>query len=587
MTIATWLRTVALAAVVAAVIDPGCVRVGRVRFDVTIAGDLPARAVAETIGAIRDAAPWAVVTLEPAEVDEPDTVAARIVAGDAAPVLHALRSRPASLALEAVGPALSIGSIGMPGRVSAGTRAEVTVRVGGVPDEAGVVGVTLRDAVTGTEQGRGELPATDAVDGHLTIAVPWLATRTGPVRLRAVASFQPADRDPDAPDTLATVRPSPPGDVTADVRPSDVVVALLEARPTWSARFARLALSGAAGLRLASEVRVSPGVAVRTGAGATEQGSDPEVIIVGGLEALTSADVARLDREVRERGRAVVLLIDAQPHAGAWQRLWPDPIGPLRSGARPVTGLVAGHAWTMREWLAPVLSTGATPLAYVESVATPFIAGRAHGAGRVLLVTSLDAWRWRAEPGTAFAAGWRALVQRLAADVPKAVTVSAWGTGGDRNARLAIDVALRPDVAGTVDVTATAAAAGDIARPVPLARMADGRWRGEIRVPGAGVVDVDVTARSAEQVVGRVQTVVDVSPRALVADWTDVEQHQAERGAAAATTTELAASLQALRDGVVPGREGRWHVTRTWWFAGLVAALLGTEWILRRLAGAR
>ena len=65
------------------------------------------------------------------------------------------------------------------------------------------------------------------------------------------------------------------------------------------------------------------------------------------------------------------------------------------------------------------------PLAYLDSETAPFVVGRAHGAGRILLVTALDAWRWRSESGVAFDAGWRALVQRLAVDVPPPVAVTA------------------------------------------------------------------------------------------------------------------------------------------------------------------
>ena len=67
------------------------------------------------------------------------------------------------------------------------------------------------------------------------------------------------------------------------------------------------------------------------------------------------------------------------------------------------------------------------------------------------------------------------------------------------------------------------------------------------------------------------------------ASWRHVVSHQQERGAAVAGDAAAAArELDGLRD-VLAGRDGpRWYVTRTWWYAALVLAALGTEWILRR-----
>ena len=251
--------------------------------------------------------------------------------------------------------------------------------------------------------------------GVVSVAVPWLATRVGEQRLRVVASTPGDD----------SVRPSAPGDVTVDVRPATVRVDVLEARPTWAARFARLALSDVAGVELRTEVRVAPGhrrphVVAGAGAGRTRT-RDADVILVGGVDALTSSDVARLEAGVRERGQALVLLMDEAPGAGPWRRLWPDFSASVRSVPTPAIGRVGGHAWKVREWLDVPMSTGGTPLAFLESGAAPIVVGRAVGAGRVVLVTALDAWRWRADADVAFAAGWRALVQRLGADVPPEV----------------------------------------------------------------------------------------------------------------------------------------------------------------------
>lgn len=588
MTALGLLRLIGLAAVAAAVLDPGCARPGRVRLDVSMAGDLPAPVAARALDAVRVAAPWAAVALEtsaPAARDD-DSVPARILIGDPAPVLRGLQARPADLAVQADDPALTLLSVTVPSRVVAGMRADVVVGISGLPATPGTVHAVLRDPLSGLEQGRADLTAAGprVVDDQLTVSIPWIATRVGPTRLRASVSFEPASGD----SATGSVRAAPAADVLVDVRPAEASVGVLEARPTWGARFARLALTGADGVRVRSEVRVAPGIAVRTDPTTRDRiPDDADVMMVGGVEALTSSDVARLDRDVRERGRAVVLIFDELPGTGAWQRLWPGDLGVVRSAPRPVTGLVAGHVWTMREWLSPVASTATTPLAYVDTGSPAFVMGRAHGAGRILLVTALDAWRWRAEEGTAFAAGWRALVQRLAADVPPPVGLTAWVSGDVRAERLHVDVAVRPDIDRTATVAVTAANGRQLAQSVPLTRVGDGRWRGDLRTTAPGPVRVEATATVGDRLVARIPAVVDVSPRALVATWADVERHQAARGAAAVAPAGLTAALQDLRNGIQPGEGRRWYATRTWWFAGLVLSLLGTEWILRRLHGER
>lgn len=549
----------------------------------SIVGDLPRAVHEETLRAIAGAAPWATVVDEseaPAPGPEVPPIAARVVAGDPAPVQRALQAREAALALQVDDAALWIASIDAPARVVTGMRVEVMVGVGGVPRGPGAVLVVLRDAGSGLEQGRAEVEADAANDGAFVVAVPWLATREGVTRLQVEASHKGK-----------AVRAAPVTDVAVDVGRAGARVAVLEARPTWAARFARLALEGVDGVHLHTEVRVSPGVAVRTGTtGQPDAGhstDDAEVVLVGGFDALTNQDVARLEGDVRERGRAVVLLADEAPGPGPWTRLWPDPTGAVRHAPRPVIGLVAGHPWQVQEWLNPTVSTATTPLAYLDSGSPPFLLGRGLGAGRVLLVTALDAWRWRAAEGVAFAAGWRALVQRLAVDVPPPVAGTAWITGRGRDRSIHLDVAVRPDL--RTDGALSLAAEFDAAarRGVPLARIEAGRWRGAVRVTDSAGSRLLVEARMGAQVVGRAHTVVEVGPAAPPASWEDVERHQAERGALSAGPGTLVEGLTGVRSRLeIPGA-GRWYVTRTWWFAGLALSLLGAEWLLRRLHGER
>jgi hypothetical protein len=577
--IAASLRGLGLLAVLAALIDPGRARARGPLLEVAFAGDVDDVQRGEEMVRIAAEAPWATVIDAERPHVQHDGTAVRLVVGDASPALAALEQRPADLAWQVTSPSLELASVHAPTRVVSGTRAEVVVNVGDVPESATVVRVVITDAATGVEQGRAELTSAAAGPRVVTVPVAWLATRVGAQRLRVIAST-PGDK---------SVRPSAPGDVTVDVRPAAVRVDVLEARPTWAARFARLALTAVARVELRSEVRVAPGVATRTapvGARRRSTAGDAQVLLVGGVDALTAADVAGLEAGVRERGQALVLLMDEAPGAGPWRRLWPGFAASIRSTPTPAVARIGGHAWPIREWLDVRLSTGGTPLAFLDSSATPIVVGRAMGSGRVVVVAALDAWRWRADPGAAFAAGWRALVQRLGADVSPEFATTAWASGRGRGRTLHVEVAARPDLL-RAGVPLVAARVGSPARTLPLRQVDARRWLGAIRDGTAAVEPVLVDARSSGGAVGQAQTIVDMRPPALVASWDDVARHQAARGHFDAAREARAAAMRRLRDSLRPSDEDRWFVTRTWWFAGVALCALGAEWILRRLAGAR
>ncbi|AMY10264.1 hypothetical protein LuPra_03494 [Luteitalea pratensis] len=580
--IAASLRAVGVLAVVGALLDPGCAQARRPTLDVAFAGDVADEVRAQELARIAAEVPWATVmdARRTSVGNGSPSTALRVVVGDAAPVLADLQARSAAIAWQATTPSLAFTSVHAPARAVSGTRADVSVNIGDVPAATRVLRVVVTDAVTGREQGHAELTraASDTRVG-VSVVVPWLATRVGEQRLRVVASAPGND----------SVRPSPPGDVIVDVRPATVRVDVLEARPTWAARFARLALSAVAGVDLQTEVRVAPGIAARTSSpesGPTARHRDADVLLVGGVDALTSGDVTRLEAGVRERGQALVLLMDEAPGTGPWRRLWPDFSASIHSVPTPAIGRVGGHAWKVREWLDVPLSTRGTPLAFLESSAAPIVIGRAVGAGRVVLVTALDAWRWRADTDVAFAAGWRALVQSLGADVPPEVATTAWVSGRGRARTLQVDVAARPDLLRTGNPSVTA----DVGSPrqaMLMHQVEAGRWRGAVRVGAAENGPLVVQARAGTTVVRQAQASVDVTPSALVASWDDVARHQEAHGRLAAGREARSAAMRPLRESLRPSDADRWFVTRTWWFAGLALCALGAEWILRRLAGAR
>ncbi len=571
------LRALALTGVVAAIVNPGCTKTRRPTVELLTTDDVAATS-GDRIGARLATATrsWADLRVKTPASPPAATADLRVIAGHSASTLTMLQRLPAALAVRVEDRVLEIARMHAPARVTHGGRTDVVVALTGIPSGPGTLTLTLVDRSTGVEVAQETVDTKDIVDGRWQGLVPWLPTREGDRVLRLTAGHTAG----------GAVRESRPVDVVVQVLPLRLHVEVLEARPTWSARFARLALAGQAGITLSTEVRVAPGIAVRTQPGAKESAeaaTDASVILVGGVDALTDRDVSRLEREVRERGRALVLLLDEAPAPGAWTRLWPESLGRVRSSGQPLRALVAGHPWLVREWLSPATPAAGVALASLESARDPVVVGRGLGAGRVIGVTALDAWRWRADERAEFARGWQALLRGLAASVPGPVALTAWLDGDRLRPTVHAEVTVRPDVRaqGAVDMRAEVEWSGRATHPLVLVAHGDGRFRGAVRPWDGTTALVRVQAVRRGELVAGTQAVVHVSAIAPTASWTTVERHQRERGRAATAEATMEAALETLRQSVVPHHE-RWFVTRTWWYAGIVAGLLGTEWILRR-----
>jgi len=557
------LRAAAIVGVVAAILDPGCARPARPRLSLAVVGELPDELRAATLRRVREAAPWAdVVPAMGARVD------AFLVAGDAAPVLHHLRAHPAALAIQLTGTPYDLAAVDLPPRVMTGSAVPLRVHLRPTGRARPPVRLTVVDAETGAVEATAE---TSNTSGEWTM--PWLAVREGPRRLRVRAE----------PTISASGRPSPWAEISVDVRPSQFTTHLLEGRPTWVGRFTRLALAAGGDTRLTMAVRSAPTVTLQRQAPDAPPGeAAADVVIASGLDALTIADVARLERLVREGGRVLVLLLDEAPGGGPWRRLWPGDLGRPHTARTPRALDVGGARWRATEWLTVPSSTALVPLAYLDQ-GPPAVLARALGEGRVVLVTALDAWRWRAEADVGWAAGWHALLRRLAADVPPPVAVTAWVAGHGTDRILHVDARVRGDLAGIAasEVEARVETEGG-AGVLTLARVKARRWRGGTRVTRDGRHDVAVTVSTAGAVVERGTAVVHVGPVVPPTAWSDVTRHQAQRQASTASIDALDAGLEPLRQRLVGGDGARWFVTRTWGFASLVLAALGTEWVMRR-----
>ena len=208
-------------------------------------------------------------------------------------------------------------------------------------------------------------------------------------------------------------------------------VQVYEPRPSWATTFVRRALEADARFQIESVSFSSRGIAARTRDDVPL--NDPridafDVLIVGGLDRLSVADVRSLDRYMRERRGAVVLVPDLGIDRWPVRELL--PVAPLteRLLERPVK-LETTRGVASLEVSELLLLASPTPgLDVVSSVAgsdpSPVIVSMAHGGGRLFLSGAMDAWRFRAAGGGAFDRFWRAAIAGLAMAAPPPIDVS-------------------------------------------------------------------------------------------------------------------------------------------------------------------
>src|SRR5262249_32758129 len=105
-------------------------------------------------------------------------------------------------------------------------------------------------------------------------------------------------------------------DVLVDVRRTPLRVQVYEPRPSWAATFVRRALESDGRFQVAGLSATSRSIATRSGEAAALTSAALnafDVVIVGGLERLTAAEAYALERFMREREGAVVLVPDVKP----------------------------------------------------------------------------------------------------------------------------------------------------------------------------------------------------------------------------------------------------------------------------------
>ena len=222
-------------------------------------------------------------------------------------------------------------------------------------------------------------------------------------------------------------------DVVVDVRRAPLRVEFYDPRPSWATTFLRRALEADARFQVAALSLTSRGVSAQTGGAVPlrEVKLDAfDVVIAGGLDRLSAADGRALDRYMRERGGAVVLVPDQRIDAGPARDLI---LGPATAGHDPdelverlleqpatlTVPLQASELLVLR-----ALSPGSDVIARLPGDLAPVIATVPRGDGRLLLSGAMDAWRFRAAGNGAFDRFWQSTIAGLALAVPPPIAVS-------------------------------------------------------------------------------------------------------------------------------------------------------------------
>lgn len=329
--------------------------------------------------------------------DDVSPAAAVVSVGDQLPSDASDVAMPAFAVLpEARAPFVAIDSVRAPPAAQLHSRIPVSLRMRVAAAQGRKLTVSLRSDGVVLDQTTHDLDRSAAV---LDATLSFVASTEGTAQLRVTAVITGATR---------------PAHADFGVRVEDRRWAVLsfDVRPSWTATFIRRALESDARFLVTSRVRTTPGGAMTAGAAPSTLSSLPalevfDVIVVGAAQALADADARGLETFMRERGGAVVLLLDEPPgQAGG------------RSALLRLTGVSQWHTAAVAEPTGnPPGSESVTPAvapSWAETEASPTIWRTAVGRGRLIISGALDAWRYRHLNDGEFDRFWTAQVAEAA-----------------------------------------------------------------------------------------------------------------------------------------------------------------------------
>ncbi len=380
--------------------------------------------------------------------------------------------------------------------------------------------------------------------------------------------------------------PAQTADIVVAERRERLRVLVHEARPSWAVAFLRRALESDPRFQVSAVSFPSRGIAVRSGeppALTSPSLDEVSAVVVGGLDRLGGADASALERFMRERGGAVVLVPDSR------RDLELPAVRRLAGDLRPAETLLEQHtALTMRLPLPRVdaseIVTLAPPAGAATIAAMPdgasIVITIPFGAGQLMVSGALDAWRFRADAGVEFDRFWRTLVASAASAAPPAIAVSV--APGIVAAGRTAEVTVRLRSGASIDAIA---AADDRQQPIRLwPAPAPGVFVGAFTVPlaaGPHSVSVSLGARAA---IGRALFVIGGAHEAEPPPDVPLSLASATRGGIDVGPGEMARLARDLaRANEAPALRGTDHPMRSpWWIAPFALCACGDWWLRRR-----
>ena len=562
------LRSIAIAIAIAALIDPAMSVTGASRARLALVVAQPATPEAD---AVRDrltrdlAASFEIV---PAITSDS---AAAVVIGDQFPgdvVPDSLVV--ATVTTTAASSGVRIHRINAPRDVPPATAIHLDVELEG----AGVIGRTTDTTVSiaGLEVGRASHRWTSAAE-----------------RWNASIDVVPVG---DPPFVLRITADQAIAHAAVDVRRAPFRVEFYEPRPSWATTFVRRALEADTRFQVASLSFDSRGISAQTGDQVPL--GDPrldafDVVIVGGLDRLSAADARSLERFMRERGGASVLLPDQRIDAGPARDLLANSDLVERVLERPAKLEVTPPAAPLQASELLVLRTMPPGAAVIASVpgesASPVIVSMPRGDGRLLLSGAMDAWRFRADDRGAFDRFWQSTIAGLALAVPPPIEINL------------VPPLLQPGEEGEVrvrvrsrDVTSVGASL-DGSQPIRLQPEPEtGVYRGRFTAKGvAGRSTLEVHADGGQPLSASRTLLVQADvQRARPTGGPALSMLSSSHHGIDVTPGHLADLERFLRAIVSsPPRPLVRHPMRSVWWILPFAFCLSAEWWLRRRRGLR
>lgn len=431
-------------------------------------------------------------------------------------------------------------------------------------------------------------------DTRVQVPITFVPTQAGVVRLRVEAAA--TGREPAVADTVVNI-------TTRVWR-----VLAFDGRPSYPATFVRRALEADPRFSVTTRVVTSRASAIQTNS-APSSLSDWQslaafdLVIIGAPEVLGASEADALERYMRERNGAVILLpettqgpllakLTGQPGWVEDRRVVPVPVSPAAAGNE--TWAAAEFVWPAR-WpslTAPLATPGAGgPGAEVRHAVWQIPVG----AGRLVVSSAVDGWRSRAGAASGFSAFWRTTAAAAAQATPPAVDIRL------RERLLTpgqwVDVAVGMFSGGEPSTRLTGPFTGGptirLWPSEPTSTGAGREWLGSFRAPDEpGRYSLEVTSSSGPS--GRAEFLVAAPDGADEPVRPSAERDGLSELAAAAhggrvvPATELV-TLPAQVAEVVnssPAREV-WHPMRSvWWLVPFTLCAAG-EWWLRRRRGER